>query len=138
MRVGCSCRQNDHCEFSRPQHGVCQFGTLPAGAKVMFTFDDGMITAIDGVAADEAVDRMPTTTPGPARGKTAEGRVHPRRKESNHQIMWKPWKETGSPYSAGYRSGDGESENLMISASPGVGDKDYDTNRPIDSKRDFF
>ena len=32
-------------------------GTLPAGAKVMFAFDDGTITAIDGVAADEAVDR---------------------------------------------------------------------------------
>lgn len=32
-----------------------------------------------------------------------------------------------------------KSENLMISASPGVGDKDYDTNSPIDSKAgDFF
>lgn len=41
-----------------PVHkAYANLGTLPAGAKVMFTFDDGTITAIDGVAADEAVDR---------------------------------------------------------------------------------
>lgn len=41
-----------------PAHkAYANLGTLPAGAKVMFTFDDGTITAIDGVAADEAVDR---------------------------------------------------------------------------------
>ena len=41
-----------------PAHkAYANLGTLPAGAKVMFAFDDGTITAIDGVAADEAVDR---------------------------------------------------------------------------------